>query len=102
MPACVDDETMVAALCQFLPKYRKRRQIKIHGHAVNEHQSKIRWLVWWRKEQAVKPLCIGGLESTELGLNAHKRLRGFYPVRRECQGEIVFVKDLRFFGALGI
>jgi hypothetical protein len=87
VPARVNDETVVAALRQFLPKYRKRRQIKIHRNSVDEYKSKIRSLVWWRKEQAVKPPGVGGLESTELGLNAHKRLGGFYPVSAECQGE---------------
>jgi hypothetical protein len=63
MTAGINHKAMVAALRQLLPENRQRRQIEIHGYAVDEEQCKIGEFTGWREEETVESLAVGGFES---------------------------------------
>src|SRR5262245_18331760 len=71
MTARVDDEAVMAARGQFLAKGKQRREVKVHGHAVNQYQCDIRFLVR-RQQRAMQPFVVGGFEGANLGSIVHE------------------------------
>ena len=69
--AGVDDKTMSALLRERLSESGQRRQIKIHGDAMHEQQSKIGVAMARREQQAVQRFVVAGGEIEKPRFDRH-------------------------------
>ena len=68
MTAGIDDKAVMAALAEFLAEVEQRRQVKIHRHAVDKDQRRVRFLIRRRQQRTVQPFVVSGCECENLGL----------------------------------
>ena len=71
MAARIDDKTVVATSSQFLAKVKQRRQVEVHGYAMDQNERDVRFVIRRGEQCAVQPLIVGGSETVDCGLKVH-------------------------------